>query len=82
MRYGLSLRKQKGGMGMSEIDELLRRNEAYAASFDQGHLPAAPSRRLAIVTCMDARIDVHGSWACGRGRRTSSATPEGWSRRM
>lgn len=44
---------------MSEIDELLRRNEAYAASFDQGHLPAAPSRRLAIVTCMDARIDVH-----------------------
>jgi carbonic anhydrase len=46
-------------MGMSEIDELLRRNEAYAASFDQGHLPAAPSRRLAIVTCMDARIDVH-----------------------
>jgi carbonic anhydrase len=46
-------------MGMSEIDELLRRNEAYAASFDQGHLPAAPSWRLAIVTCMDARIDVH-----------------------
>jgi carbonic anhydrase len=46
-------------MGMSEIAELLRRNEAYAASFDQGHLPAALSRRLAIVTCMDARIDVH-----------------------
>lgn len=44
---------------MSEIDELLRRNEAYAASFGHGHLPIAPSRRLAIVTCMDARIDVH-----------------------
>ena len=44
---------------MSEIEALLRRNEAYAASFDQGHLPIAPSQRLAIVTCMDARIDVH-----------------------
>jgi len=67
---------------MSEIDELLRRDEAYAASFDQGHLPAAPSRRLAIVTCMDARIDVHRILGLREGRRTSSATPEGWSRRM
>ncbi len=44
---------------MSEIEALLRNNEVYAASFAYGHLPAAPSRRLAIVTCMDARIDVH-----------------------
>jgi carbonic anhydrase len=41
---------------MSTIDELLKANEAYAATFDQGHLPLPPARRLAIVTCMDARI--------------------------
>ena len=41
---------------MSTIDELLKANEAYAATFDRGHLTLPPTRRLAIVTCMDARI--------------------------
>jgi carbonic anhydrase len=41
---------------MSTIDELLKANEAYAATFDRGHLPLPPARRIAIVTCMDARI--------------------------
>jgi carbonic anhydrase len=41
---------------MSTIDELLQANEAYAATFDRGHLPLPPARRVAIVTCMDARI--------------------------
>ena len=41
---------------MSTIDELLKANEAYAATFDRGHLPLPPARRAAIVTCMDARI--------------------------
>jgi carbonic anhydrase len=41
---------------MSTIDELLKANEAYAATFDRGHLPLPPARRVAIVTCMDARI--------------------------
>jgi carbonic anhydrase len=41
---------------MSTIDELLKANQAYAATFDRGHLPLPPARRLAIVTCMDARI--------------------------
>jgi len=44
---------------MSAIDDLLRNHEAYAASFRLGDLPARPSRSLAVVTCMDARIDVH-----------------------
>ena len=44
---------------MSEIDELLKKNESFAYSFKYADLPARPSRRLAIVTCMDARIDVH-----------------------
>jgi carbonic anhydrase len=41
---------------MSVIDELVQANGEYAGSFDRGHLPLPPARRLAIVTCMDARI--------------------------
>ena len=41
---------------MSVIDELLEANTEYASSFAQGDLPMPPARRLAIVTCMDARI--------------------------
>lgn len=42
-----------------KIDELLLNNAAYAETFDKGDLPAPPSRGIAVVTCMDARIDVH-----------------------
>jgi carbonic anhydrase len=38
-------------------DELLRRNDAYASALATIDLPQAPAKRLAIVTCMDARID-------------------------
>jgi carbonic anhydrase len=41
---------------MAAIDELLEANLAYASHFDKGHLPMPPRRRVAIVTCMDARI--------------------------
>jgi carbonic anhydrase len=41
---------------MSEADELLRANTEWAAAFDRGGTPLPPKRRLAIVTCMDARI--------------------------
>jgi carbonic anhydrase len=44
---------------MSLVDELLRGNERYAAAFDRGDLSGRPSKRLAVVACMDARIDVH-----------------------
>jgi carbonic anhydrase len=42
---------------MSASDELLQANAEYARTFDRGNLPMPPARRLAIVTCMDARID-------------------------
>ena len=42
---------------MSELDEVLAANELYARTFTEGSLPAAPSRRLAVLTCMDARLD-------------------------
>jgi carbonic anhydrase len=38
-------------------DELLLANRGYAARFEKGHLPLPPARKVAIVTCMDARID-------------------------
>lgn len=41
---------------MSVSDELLQANIEYARTFDQGTLPMPPARRLAILTCMDARI--------------------------
>jgi carbonic anhydrase len=40
------------------IDELLANNKAFAASLPDKHLDVRPSRRLAIVTCMDSRLDV------------------------
>src|ERR671927_844003 len=42
---------------MSARDQLLAANETYASGFTKGDLPAAPGRRLAVVTCMDARLD-------------------------
>jgi carbonic anhydrase len=42
---------------MPALDEVLAANEAYAASFEKGHLPLPPSRGFAILTCMDARLD-------------------------
>lgn len=42
---------------MSEITRLLAANEGYAAARANVHDPR-PSRHIAIVTCMDARIDV------------------------
>src|SRR6188472_3300485 len=44
---------------MSVTDELIKHNEAYAASFEHGDLPLPPGKKLAVVACMDARLDVH-----------------------
>jgi carbonic anhydrase len=40
------------------IDELVANNESFAASLPVRHLDVRPRRRLAIVTCMDSRLDV------------------------
>ena len=42
---------------MSNTDDLLRNAEDYAASFDRGDLPLPPARKIAIVACMDARLN-------------------------
>jgi carbonic anhydrase len=43
---------------MSVIDELVANNSGFAASLPAKHLDVHPSRQLAIVTCMDSRLDV------------------------
>src|SRR6478735_7842682 len=45
---------------MSVTDDLLSNNAAYAESFDKGDLPIPPAKQVAVVACMDARLDVHG----------------------
>jgi len=40
------------------VDVLVAANQQYSAQFAEAHLPTPPKRQLAIVTCMDARIDV------------------------
>ncbi len=42
---------------MSATAQLLGNNDAYVAGFGDSALPAPPALRIAIVTCMDARID-------------------------
>jgi carbonic anhydrase len=43
---------------MGATEDFLRNNQAYAATFDSGHLPTPPRRQVAIVTCMDSRMDI------------------------
>jgi carbonic anhydrase len=49
------------------IDELLANNRSFAASLPDRHLDVQPSRRLAIVTCMDSRLDVFAALGLGDG---------------
>lgn len=42
---------------MSVTDELLANAARYAASFDKGDLPLPPARKVAVVACMDARLN-------------------------
>jgi len=42
---------------MTATRQLLANNQAYAASFDRAGTAARPAMKLAIVTCMDARLD-------------------------
>ena len=52
---------------MSVTDELLANNEAYAADFDKGDLPLPPGKHVAVVACMDARLNVYGILGLNEG---------------
>jgi carbonic anhydrase len=42
---------------MSSTDELLSNNASYAAGFTKGDLPLPPAKKVAVLACMDARLD-------------------------
>ena len=44
---------------MSATDDLLANNERYASSFTKGEVRMPPKKKLAVLACMDARLDVH-----------------------
>ena len=45
---------------MSVTDQLVENNDAYAAAFDKSDLPMPPGSKVAVVACMDARLNVYG----------------------
>lgn len=59
MRKAPTAWAQRGVIGMAVTDELLQNNQAYARGFDKGGLPLPPAKKVAVLACMDARLDVH-----------------------
>lgn len=53
---------------MTAVDELFSNNRAYADRLEPAHLDVRPSRRLAIVTCMDSRLDVFAALGLENGQ--------------
>jgi carbonic anhydrase len=49
------------------IDELVANNHAFADALAAEHLDVRPSRRLAIVMCMDSRLNVFAALGLGDG---------------
>ncbi len=45
---------------MSVTDELVSNNQAYVEGFDKGALPMPPGKHVAVLACMDARLNVYG----------------------
>jgi carbonic anhydrase len=52
---------------MTITDDLLRNAERYAASFDKGSLAMPPAKHVAVVACMDARINPYGLLGLSEG---------------
>jgi carbonic anhydrase len=52
---------------MSVTDELLANAERYAANFDKGDLPLPPARGVAVLACMDARLNPYGLLGLSEG---------------
>ena len=45
---------------MNTTNELRDNNKNYASDFAKGHLPMPPAKRIAVVACMDARLEIGG----------------------
>lgn len=64
---------------MTVSDELLQANETYVAGFDRAGLPMPPSSQVAVVACMDARLDVYRILGLELGQAHVIRTPAGSS---
>ncbi|HEV2075159.1 MAG TPA: carbonic anhydrase [Thermoleophilaceae bacterium] len=52
---------------MSTTDELLQNAERYAQDFDRGDLSVPPAKGVAVVACMDARLNPYGLLGLAEG---------------
>jgi carbonic anhydrase len=44
-------------MSMSSTSELIENNASYVSGFTKGALPMPPAKKVAVLACMDARLD-------------------------
>jgi carbonic anhydrase len=65
LRYFKS--ESEEGASMSVIDELVGNASSYHDSFDSGDLPLPPAKKVAIVACMDARLNPYGLLGLNEG---------------
>ncbi|HVN13884.1 MAG TPA: carbonic anhydrase, partial [Kineosporiaceae bacterium] len=52
---------------MSVIDDLVANARRYAETFDKGDLPLPPAKHVAVVACMDARLNPYGLLGLSEG---------------
>jgi carbonic anhydrase len=52
---------------LSTTDDLLKNAESYAEDFDKGDLPMPPGKKIAVLACMDARLDPNGVLGLSEG---------------
>ena len=52
---------------MTAIDELVQNAASYGKTFDKDTLPLPPAKRVAIVACMDARLNPYGLLGLNEG---------------
>jgi carbonic anhydrase len=50
-------RNAERGFNLSSTDDLVANNAAYASGFSKGDLPTPPAKKVAVLACMDARLD-------------------------
>jgi carbonic anhydrase len=55
------------GLSVSVTDELVRNSARYAETFASGDLPMPPGKQVAVLTCMDARINPYGILGLSEG---------------
>src|SRR6267378_977728 len=52
---------------MTVTDELLENAKGYAETFERGHLPLPPAKHVAVLACMDARLNPYGLLGLNEG---------------